>query len=54
MTFLVRALKGLSFIEIFSCLNDFAGEIAHLRQKERSLAKKRKEALNKILDIKGS
>ncbi|XP_065853677.1 kinesin-like protein KIN-14U [Euphorbia lathyris] len=40
--------------ELELSISNLQEEIAHLRQKERLLDKKRKEALNKILDIKGS
>ncbi|XP_050223813.1 kinesin-like protein KIN-14U isoform X2 [Mercurialis annua] len=39
--------------ELQEVISNLEGEIAQLRQNERSLTKKRKEALNKILDIKG-
>ncbi|XP_048235977.1 kinesin-like protein KIN-14U [Ricinus communis] len=38
---------------LMQSISNLEGEIAQLKQKERSLTKKRKEALNKILDIKG-
>lgn len=40
--------------ELGHSISNLEGEIAGLKQKERLLDKKRREALNKILDIKGS
>lgn len=40
--------------ELGNSISNLEGEIAGLKQKERLLDKKRREALNKILDIKGS
>lgn len=40
--------------ELEHSISNLEGEIAGLKQKERLLDKKRREALNKILDIKGS
>lgn len=40
--------------ELGHSISTLEGEIAGLKQKERLLDKKRREALNKILDIKGS